>query len=520
MFASLGRTRRADLFVALALFVVGVLLRLPLAEFGETVDESLDPILAALFLRDDLKLVSPPFLHFGYGRTLSWVPLVLGAPEGLYEVALRRGLVQAMMAPVAFLAMRLFVTQLPGGGGGRTAVPALFALVLACNEDLLHTGISGHESYMAAEWVAFALLALAGRRSAPRVGALLLGGAVAMAVMNHPLAAPALVLLWVPSETRERRRVWAVALLFLLPQIVRVGSALLGGFSPDVAALPALGGEGRLHEMLAMFRPLKHVDVAVLVVGTPLACLVLWKTRFRRLAVLACVALALTPLIVLASGSQQGWYWRPLAPLGAVMGGLAVSAVLTGRRALVLCLAAGMTAISVGAVLRAGGAYGPFEDGLRNAGHVTRLGTYLHSHRSEGPWGVAALAIPSGEGRSQLLPLALDRRLSRTSEGLFSSGSERLTQPALLHLEVAPGEVPALRSRLAFEDAQVLASGRQYLILRMASGDAALSVAETLCAQARRPVEFDDTRRWLSHVGVSSSPWMRCGDNVLAEPGQ
>jgi hypothetical protein len=428
----MGRPQlRWDAVVVLGLFAVGALLRLPLAGLGETVDETLDPILSALTFRDDFRLVHPTFFHFGYGRVLSWIPLVLGSPDGLQEVALRRGIVQALIAPTVFVAARLLLQQVPGTGRARVLAPALFALVVACNEDLLHTGISGHETYMAAEWLAVVLLAIGLLPRAPRAAPVLLGAAVSMALMNHPLAAPAIVLLLAPKTWRGRGLALGTALLVLLPQILRASTLLHGAPPPGLAALPALGDQGRLYEVLAVLRSAQHLDVALIVAGSPVACWVLRKTPVRSLAVLACAALALALILVALAGSQQGWYWRPLAPMGAVLGAVALAVLLDDRPKGAPVAALLLVGVCIASVLRAGAAYEPFEDGLRNAGHVTRVGEFLSRHRSEAPWAVAALAVPAGQGRSQLLPLALDRRLAQKDSRLFAHGQDRLDRPLL-----------------------------------------------------------------------------------------
>lgn len=507
--------RRADLAVAFGLLVAGVLLRLPLATFGETVDESLDPILSALAFRDHLEIVHPTFFHFGYGRGLSWVPLVLGSPDGLYEVALRRGLVQALIAPAVFLAGRLLLRQLPGAGPGRVLGPALFALVLTTNEDLLHTGISGHETYMSAEWTALAMVALGLLPRAPRAAPVLLGAACSMALMNHPLAAPALVLVAAPKTWRGRGLALGSALLVLAPQILRASSLLHGALPPGVAALPPLEDGGRLWQVVEVLRPAQHLDVALIMAGAPLSWMALRRSPLARLSVLGCSACGLALLIVVAAGSQQGWYWRPLAPLGAVLGGVSLAALLEKLPRAVYAAALVWLAVALSSVARAGAAYDPVEDGLRNAGHVTALGHYLSARRAEAPWAIRAVALPDTVGRSQLLPLALDRRLAHEAEGLFARGEESLTRPMLLHLEVPAGQVPTLRAELPQGSLEVVGSGLQYLLLRFPTGADSQAAIDLVCRTGAPPIAFDDERRWWAALGHEASPWIGCqGEDV------
>ncbi|MEE2830157.1 MAG: hypothetical protein VX498_13285 [Myxococcota bacterium] len=514
-----NRQLQADLAIAAGLFITAALLRLPLAEFGETVDESLDPILSALAFRDHLEFVHPTFFHFGYGRGLSWIPLVVGSPDGLYEVALRRGLVQALIAPTVFVSARLLLRHLIGSGAGCTLGPALFALVLASNEDLLHTGISGHETYMAAEWVALVMLAIGLLPRAPRAAPLLLGAAVSMALMNHPLASPAIVLLAAPKSWRGRGLALAAALLVLLPQILRATTLLHGALPPGLAALPPLGDGGRTAEVLAALRPGQHLDVALLLAAPPLGCLVLRRSPLLRLAILGSTALVLALAIVAAAGSQQGWYWRPLAPMGAVLGGCALAVLLSRVPKLAPGAAAVLVTVCVLSVLRAGAAYEPSEDGLRDAGHVTGMGSYLSERPDEAPWAIRAMAVPAGSGRSQLLPLAIDRRVARAATGLFSRGDESLRRPLLLHVEVAPGQTKSLKERLPDSGFEVLASGRQYLVLRFPSGAAALPAIHSLCQTSPGPVAFDDEKRWWAVLGEEAEPWVQCNQAPQHDPG-
>jgi len=501
---------RVRLLLILALFAVGVLLRLPLAGFGETVEESLDPIFSALAFRDQFQLLHPPFFHFGYGRGLSWVPLVLGSPDGLHEVAIRRGLVQALLGPLVFIAADLLLRQVPGRGPGRLLAPTLLGLLVTCNEDLLHTGISGHETYMSAEWIAVAMVAIACLPRAPRAAALVLGAAIGMALMNHPLAAPALVLTMAPRTWRGRSMAGGALLLVLLPQLLRASTLIHGALPPNLGVLPPLEDHGRLYEMLAILAPTQHLEVAVIVGGTPLAWWVLRRTGLARLAALGCGALTLSFVLVAVAGSHQGWYWRPLAPMGAVLGAVALTSLLDSRPKLAPLAALVLVGVTVGSVVRAGAAYEPFEDGLRDAGHVTHLGNYLSEHRDEAPWVVAALAIPSGAGRSQLRPLTLDRRLTQKDGNLFAEQGMSLKGPALIHLEVAPGGVEALAARLVGEDYELVASGRQYLILRFENAADALPLLRSLCEDKDNPPALHDVPRWWTTGEQESGEWLGC----------
>ncbi len=142
-----------DVFGFAFLLGVGVALRLPLVPLLDVSSDATDPMVGAL------RIISSwnPFLtdspRFGYGRALSYVPLVLGAEEGLSSVAARRAVAQALVAPVTYLSMRLLLSQLEPRVSWVLG-PLVGGLLLAVNQDLLQNlgkvlGDDSHPSHEA-----------------------------------------------------------------------------------------------------------------------------------------------------------------------------------------------------------------------------------------------------------------------------------------------------------------------------------------------------------------------------------
>lgn len=489
--------RPADVLVVLGLFAVGLSLRLPLIPFGQTVEEALDPILSALAIRDDFRLVAPPFLHFGYGRGISWLPLVVGTPDGLLEVTLRRSVAQALVAPLVFLAGRRLIGPVPGS----VLAPALFGLVLATSGDFLQTAISGHETYMAAEWGALALLAVASLPSAPKRAAGLLGVCLAMAVMNHPLAAPTLLLLLLAPGGLPRRIAWGSAALLLLPQALRFGVALAGGFPDELLPAPGNGPHGTLGELLGVLRPASNIDVLILMLALPASVWLLRGSPRRGLAWIGCAALGLALLEVIVSGSSNGWYWRPLAPLMALLGSLSLAALLTRRSWVAPIAAVFACGVALASVGRTAAAFEDSSSSLRYAGHVTGLGMWLERGREVGAWGLRAIADTQGKGRQQLAPLAVDRRLADTEPGLFLPlGEGGDTERGLFHIEAPPEALSGFVALLR-EEGDLVAIGDHFALIRLHSTAAAPAFEPRLCALGGGTLRFDDPRRWMAILG-------------------
>jgi hypothetical protein len=468
---------RRDALVAGSLLAVGVLLRLPLFGLGETVDEALDPIINALALRDHFELRHPGFFHFGYGRGVSHLPFVLGA-DGLLDVQTRRSLFQAIVAPLVFLAGRRLT--------GRPLAPALAALLLVTGEEFLHTGVSGHETYLSAEWIALAVLAstFSGRRAA-----LLLGASLGMALMSHPFALPSLVLL----ALHRHWKIGAAAYVgVLMPQIIRVGAAIAGGTALDRiflmrASRPMVGPDGAFADFL---RGAGHVDVLLLLIA-PILLVVRHKESPRFVGV-ALVGAAVTFAEVLGVGWSEGWYWRPLAPWLAVC--LAVAAS-TQRRPLQVAFAIGTVIVCSVSVQRTGSSYQRNEEGIKYTDHVAAISQQLEAHRGDGPMALIGGAQQDGFGRrSDVWPVYVDLLVGEQADDLLAADSREAT---VTFVHLAGGQA-ALAAAQAVGGSSLVA-GREVALLRVQGP--VQSVVEAFCLHG--PAEFSDTARLQRAVGGS-----------------
>ncbi len=486
--------RPLDLAVALGLLLAGVLLRLPLIGLGETVDEALDPLLEAIALRDHLQVRHPGFFHFGYGRGLSHLPFVLGV-DGLVDAQTRRSLVQALLGPMAFLAGRKL--------SGRVLGPGLAALILVTSEELLQTGVSGHETYLAGEWVAAALLALAwGPGRGPAVA---LGAALAMAVMNHPFALPALALL----SLHPRRRLAVGTLgIVLLPQIVRVAAALTSGIGIGRVLLvrPVRPADVVAVDYADFFRGGAHADVLLLLLA-PLLLILAARSGSapRAWARAAAIGWGAAAAEVLLVGWSEGWYWRPTAPWMAVCLGLAIAPRGTAARAAAALAAVVVCAASVD---RTDAAYERTGEGLRYADHVSALGRALQARRDEGPFALLGLAADDGvPRRAAVWPVAVDRMLAGRVDVLSADPRAWTDGPLLLHLEGPPEALIAATD--AAPEAERVVEGRAVRALVLPHGSGPAAARRAFEAAVDGPVLESDParlRRALDPAAAVSAP--------------
>lgn len=473
--------RPRDAALALTLFTLAVALRLPLAGLTGTVADALDPLRGALAFRDRLELTHPGFFHFGYGRDLSFVPFVLGA-DSLAEAGLRRLLAQALLAPLVFLAARRLTPTTLG--------PLLAALLLATGEELLHTAVSGAEGYLAAEWGAAALLALSfGDRRLPQLA---LGACLAMALMNHPFAAPTLLLL----ALHPRGRTWGLGafLAVLAPQILRVAAALTKPDTDVLAFAP-----------LASFDPgvflssIGHGDVVLLL----LAPFALAATRPldslpRRLALLGLLGFGASLLELAFVGSAHGWYWRPLAPWFALLFALAIAP----RPRLQTMASLLVAAVCLASLVRARAAFDRDGEGLRYAEHASAFGQLLQDGEARAPLGILGVAFPGEAGyREDVLPVVVDLQIAARTDLLARSRKEMLDGPLLVHLAGPPAQIARLRADWHGR-AELLSMGRGYVILEFAQGIDVQPLIEQVCALAEGDVNFSDTGQWQRMLGT------------------
>ncbi len=479
--------RPRDYALAAALLALGVALRIPLEGLTGTVADSLDPLRGALRLRDGFELTHPGFFHFGYGRDLSHLPFVLGA-DGLADAGFRRLLTQALLAPLVFVAGRTLT--------GRSLGPLLAAVVLTTGEELLHTGVSGHETYLAAEWGAAAVVSLALGNS--RRSQVALGLCLAMALMNHPFAAPTVLLLAV----QPRGRTWGLGafLLVLAPQILRVAAALLGDEPAQVFALTAAPTEAR-EAASALLSSLRHGDVLVLLVAPfALAATRPRDSLHRRLMVLGLLTVALSLLQLIAVGGTQGWYWRPLAPWFALILGLAIAQ--KPRLPWQLAAAALVFGVSASSIIRVPSAFGRNDEGLRHADHVSGLSELLEDRRERAPLGILGLAFPGEAGyRQDLLPVVVDLQIAGGTDLLVRGRAEMLDQPLLVHLAGPSADIARLRADWHGR-AKLLWIGRSFLVLELPRGIDLQPLLEQVCALGQGDVNVSDTARWQQMLGM------------------
>lgn len=165
---------------------------------SEVAGDSFVPLLCGLrFLQDGWAMPSQNI--FGWGLCASYAPLFVGV-ESIAEVAWRRGLLQSLLVPAAFITARNVLAEVRGLG-----LPALrFGAAAAAVAVAYAPGVgipssSGGHGYLSWVWIALGVAAFSvalravdpDRPGGPeRLLAALFGGiAVPMAAMNHPFAA-------------------------------------------------------------------------------------------------------------------------------------------------------------------------------------------------------------------------------------------------------------------------------------------------------------------------------------------
>lgn len=464
------RDRSVDAAVAASLLVLGALFRLPLAPMLDTTGDSLDPIRQAYWILHGAPLVGKVAgWVFGYGRELSYLPLLLGRPEGLVGVAVRRALLQAAVPAVAYLAARAVTRRGEAGTGGRIG-PLVSAAVLAAHPGLLDTLVSGHRTYLAVEWGAVASVALVGLLTgrAKALAAATLGLALPMMAMNHPAATAATAAVgpvgWVVVARSGRRGALgllaggSVAAAVAWPH----GAALLRGRAMGLGdSVHGVTGDGMppsevLARLLGAGEPLGALPWAV----APLALLVgLAGTRWgrypdlrARAADAAALGAAATASLVLLCGLAFGlrffepYYVRPFLPLVAVAGGAALAvamdlaaprrrgsggAIGLPRRIRSAGAYLGLAALAAAALVPARGWPGMVEAleayGSRDWWASTRaqVASRLDDLGAEGPWNVAFF------GREPT-PELMDRLLRGDPASRFAVTGEELREAPVL----------------------------------------------------------------------------------------
>ena len=305
---------------------------------------------------------SAPWLgQFGPGLVWSYVPLVVGAPT-LESAFVRRYLVQALLAPLVFLALRRGIPWSGGAASNRGVNPASYlagivgALAIGFCGEPFGTVAQGDQTYLAPEFAmatAAAVLFATRGRGAPWV--LLAMAAVPWAAMVHPMAiALAPGLLWVVALLWNRARTSIVvvgvvlAACVSLPECFHLASVWRQGGEGSAFAA-TIGYTGSLSLSPAeVFRQssrawwgLQPTGIGPLLLAGPWVVLAfsvppLWRRSFREaipdsVALSSCVfalytlttAAALLGIGVLV-GYLQPYQWRVVLPAHALTLGLAI----------------------------------------------------------------------------------------------------------------------------------------------------------------------------------------------------
>ncbi len=533
----------------LLLFVLGAALRLPLVPLLDVSSDATDPIVGALriiwswnpFLTD-----SP---RFGYGRALSYVPLVLGSEDGLSTVATRRALVQALVAPVTYLSMRVLLSR-QEFRPSLLLGPLFAALLMVVNQDLLQNLIWGHDGYLGPEWASLLLLGFAGLLVGERVylWAGLSGLSLAMCAMNHPYAIAAVTVLAVawwsarrgsdPGRARAALFALAVAALAVLPHLAYLllspGSNLSGDLLESISTSPSAGSAWPWQLLSGLFSNIAGQEAVVfsvaLVLGLahrPLSRLLPMTAEMRRVMspLIGSTAAVFAGLLLLGLISRQvhNWHWRMLLPfvtasLGMVLAWLGASLEPGGRdwqQSRVRAFAAGL--LGLGLLLglmshsfRLGtDAYIEPAEGARESllqlSQVERISGLLQSAGEAEPWTLVAYGVPPEQTYARTLPLALNRVLQPSSKVILAgTRSQWLQGPILFYFEGPGSWIDGVAAHAGVVDATTLWRGTESLAVRADSPEVAMGLGLAVCAaSAGAPLAADSPRESLALLSAA-----------------
>ncbi len=312
--------RGGDVVLATALLCLGVWVRWDLVGVVETSSDATDPIRNALLIIEGKRSAWESSFPFGFGRDLGFAALIQAPGDGLRGLAVARLLAQSLLAPGLYLSCVALVVGRPPPTTrlGFAVAGALTAL----SPGLLRTFVSGHESYLAAEWIGLALLlcAAGAGRSLWLAAA---GACAAVAAMNHPMAAGALVPL-VPLVASGRGRArqlgafFAGFAVFLLPVAASALPAIAGGLIGEYRGSAPFGRNGLLQTAALVFAGPNGFEPRAISALAFLTCtLAAASSRSRILMIsaggLAGIVLALA--LGLLTQHASPWHWRPLLPL-------------------------------------------------------------------------------------------------------------------------------------------------------------------------------------------------------------
>ncbi len=509
-------------------------------------EEALDPVLDGFQLLNGGGLTHNHNPRFGYGRPVSYVPL-LALSDGLATFALLRSLCTAAVAPLVYAAARVLGATRSGALAG--------GAIVAVSPDLLQTVASGHEAYLSAELAAVAVLGFAlmaagdvgpgseagagsgeagrsgagggaGRGLRPWAGAALFGAAFPLAAMNHPFAT-GLILLPVfamaapaPFPTRARSAAWFVraaapstvalglAIGLLLPHLrvlERVGFSELarpeGGEAMGAAAIPGLfGSSPALGAVVLLAAPLAALAAAWLQpdagralargAGDDGAGDASGSAGASARTVILVAAAALTGVVAVAWAGTTAtdvnpWYWRPVIPLGAVCLALAARGWVATT---VVALAAALAVAQ--AVDRL---VDPAEELPWTVLRADVVDLVAEHVDAAGPgWAVAGYGVPAGQRRPELMPLAVDAVLAGRRDRWAGDVNAMGGSPTIVQVE-GPGYV----GRTPPPGLTVVGAGPEGITLAVEDDADARMAGKWLCRGRTDTVRYDDLRDFL-----------------------
>ena len=519
--------RLIDGLALLVLFCVGFWIRLPLVPLVDFSSDASDPIISALRMLESLNLFQGDSARFGYGRSLSYVPLVFGIEDGLGGVVVRRIAAQALIAPVTYLSVRMLLsapsTSRLSATDDVVGVLCSFAsaLLLVVNQDLLQNLLWGHHGYLGPEWAALLLLGFCGLLvgRALRLWSALSGFAFAMCVMNHPYAIALAPILWVAwsgarqdvdlARARHALLAAGITLLVLLPHLIYVfvapggredlfeslvSSSMLG-FNHSTKALEGLFSNIAAPEAMLFAASLFWV-LFVPVLGKSLPQSPSLARLIARVSLAVAISFAALVVLGLASRQVHNWHWRMLLPFVSLCFALTLAWLIEQLKVLdkdrrsrrrVVFLGTALTVSLLTVVISDG--YHSFRDpaqqpveSLLQLGQIERLYGVLELDPGEAPWTILAIGSPPEQSYARSLPLALQRVLSpRSSLSLAGSADDWLQGPTLYYFEGPQLWIEGLSRSLGELAGSPLWRGARSLAWRLDSREQALQAAESIC---------------------------------------
>lgn len=491
------RLGRADALVALGFFVAALIPALRVAQWMHFPEEATDPILNALLILDGGDLTHNHNPRFGYGRALTWLPMVAAA-DGLMDLAMFRAVAAATMAPMAWFAARLL-------GLGRVASLSAGAL-LVLSPPVLENLRWGHEAYMSPEWSALAVVGFAlligehrgeagdlsrwGLTRRTVAGALVLGAAWPMALMNHPFAG-CLITLFPCVFLVRRGALWRGGLLAVLTAaIVAMPHAWVVLHAGGIGTLARpFGGEPLgLASAGALLSGLDTESVWLLGVAPAATAFGLRETRW--LAVATVCAMIVAVALAATANTLGPWYWKPLVVPCAIC----IAALARGDRK-----KGGIVLATVVLVVASGSANAlrPEEHwSLSRADVIDRIARALDEDgRAHGLAGYGQ----SGRREPDTVALTIDALLADALTDRLATTPEAIeTSPQVVYLEGDELWVEALMSAFPAASPRIDA-GPGGIAVTVPSPDDARQIGTRLCELSHDPVHYDDLADAFPH---------------------